>query len=462
MEHLLNMLPNVYAFHFIIICGWIMPSVGSSLNTQNSLYHVNRSTSSVASIDNLTQSKPSDCRVENIGLEDVKFISKKKMYIPTYNINMFWSERKIIVNNDTICFNYSDELKREIFRQCSKWMYGVHEFKLLSNGSALAYNDLMEPGTFELRDGMLLSCRTSVKYNVYNSIDDSGILLYSKHHNPDAVMVIVGNSISVVALTVHLLTFCLIPSLRNFPGYNLASLSLALIIGYSLVVIVQIPEVLGVFCTISGILQLYFLLTVYFCMNVMAFDVWRSLKLATTKFKICSHNKERNHFIIYSIYSWGMPLIITVISVVIDNAEKVPSWIKPHFGRWDVCCLTSSTAKTIFYTIPAVTLLFANVVFCVMSAFIIRNNTMKNVSDEQKQTARLNFFLYVRLGLIMGITWLIGFSDINRVVSLIYKYLLKDFVVRRNKDHVIVESSSNDSDTKIVIEFVIIESCVNF
>ncbi|GFT48795.1 g-protein coupled receptor Mth2 [Nephila pilipes] len=164
-------------------------------------------------------------------------------------------------------------------------MYGVHEFKLLSNGLALAYNDLMEPGTFELRDGMLLSCRTSMNYNVYNSVDDSGILLYSKHHNPGAVMVIV---------------------------------------------------------------------------------------------------------------------------VVIDNAERVPSWIKPHFGRWDVCCLTSSTAKTIFYTIPAVTLLLANVVFCVMSAFIIRNNTMKNVSDEQKQTARLNIILYIRLRLIMDITWLIG------------------------------------------------------
>ncbi|GFT12810.1 g-protein coupled receptor Mth2 [Nephila pilipes] len=103
-----------------------------------------------------------------------------------------------------------------------------------------------------------------------------------------------------------------------------------------------------------------------------------------------------------------MPLIITVLSVVIDNTEGVLSWIKPHFGRWDVCCLTSSTAKTIFYTIPALTLLLANVVFCVMSAFIIRNNTMKNVSDEQKQTARLNFILYIRLGLIMGITWLIG------------------------------------------------------
>ncbi|GFT12812.1 g-protein coupled receptor Mth2 [Nephila pilipes] len=181
-------------------------------------------------------------------------------------------------------------------------MYDVHEFKLLSNGSALQYNNLMESRTYELRDGMLLSCRTSVNYNVYNSTDDSGILLYSKHHNPGGVMVIVGDSISVVALTGHLLTFCLVPTLRNFPGYNLASLSLALIIVYSLVVIVQIPEDLGVFCITSGILQLYFLLTVYFCKNVMFFEVWRTVKMSTPKLVIYSHNKKRNQLIIYIIF----------------------------------------------------------------------------------------------------------------------------------------------------------------
>ncbi|GFT48797.1 g-protein coupled receptor Mth2 [Nephila pilipes] len=103
-----------------------------------------------------------------------------------------------------------------------------------------------------------------------------------------------------------------------------------------------------------------------------------------------------------------MPLIITSISVVIDNTEGVPSWIKPNFGRWDICCITNSIAINVFYTIPAVTLLLANVVFCVMSAFIIRNNTIMNVSDQQKQTARLNFILYVRLVLMMGVTWLLG------------------------------------------------------
>ncbi|GFS92864.1 g-protein coupled receptor Mth2 [Nephila pilipes] len=416
MEHLLKILQSVYIFNFIFICGWTIPSIGSSLNTQNSLYDANTSTTSAASIDNLTHSNPSDCRVENIGLEDVKFINKNKMYIPAYNINMLWSERKIIVNNDTICFNCSDELKREIFRQCSKWMNSADEFNTLRNCSALVCNDLKQPGTFKLRNGILLNGIPSINSNDLNSTDDENILF----SYPVIMMGKIGSLISIIALTCHLLTFCLVPTLRNLPGYNLASLSLAFLLGYSFVLISQIPEVLGVFCIVSAVLQVQFLLTAFFCMNVMAFDVWRSLKLATTKLTICSYNKKRNHFIIYSIYSWGMPLIITSISVVIDNIEGVPSWIKPDFGRWDICWITNSIPKAVFFCIPAYTLTLANGVFFVMSTFIIRSNTMKNVSDEQKQTARLNFILYARLGLMMGVTWLIGIIGIITKESILW------------------------------------------
>ncbi|GFT31496.1 probable G-protein coupled receptor Mth-like 2 [Nephila pilipes] len=398
-----------------------MQSVGNPLNTQHSGFEVNTSASSAA--DNLTQSKPLDCRVENIGLEDVEIISKNKMYIPAYDAVMQSSVPQLIVNNVKISFNRSDELKREIFRQCSKWMYGAHEFKIFPNGSALVYKDMMEPGTFELSKGKLLTCTIAINHNDLNSTADKAILL---HHSPVIIMGKVGSAISILALTGHLLTFCLVPTLRNLPGYNLASLSLAFLLGYSFVLIGQIPEVLGVFCIVSGVLQANCLLTAFFCMNVMAFDVWRTLRLATTKLIICSHNKKRNHFIIYSIYSWGMPLIITSISVVIDNIEGVPYWIKPNYGRRDICWITNNIAKAIFFSIPAFTLILANGVFFVMTAFIIRNNTMKNVSDQHKQTVRLNFILYVRLGFMMGATWLIGIIAIisrNSILWIIFDLL---------------------------------------
>ncbi|GFS52919.1 g-protein coupled receptor Mth2, partial [Nephila pilipes] len=405
MAHSLKIKSRIFIFEFI--CGWIMLDVGNPLNIQYSYSEINASSSAASNNDNLAQHKLSDCRIDNIGLEDVKFLSNNKIYIPAYNINMPSSERQIIINNVTICFNRSEELKREIFRQCSKWMYVAYDFKVFSNGSALVYNDLMEPGTFELIEGNLVTCAT-LDYYDFNSTADYDILKQMNDDSSDIIMGKVGSSISIIALTGHLLTFCFVPTLRNLPGYNLASLSLAFLIGYSFELIGQIPKVLGVFCIVSGVLRQYFFLAAFFCMNVMAFDVWRTLKMATTKLVICSHSRKRKHFIMFSIYSWGMPLIITCISVVMDNIEGVPPWIKPNFGRWDICGITNNTAKAIFFSIPAFTLFLSNGIFFIMSAFIIKQNTMKSVSDQQKQAARLNFILYVRLGLMMGVTWLIG------------------------------------------------------
>ncbi|GFT48796.1 g-protein coupled receptor Mth2 [Nephila pilipes] len=425
MEPLLKMLPSVYVLHFIFIIGWIMPSVVSSLNAQNSLYEVITSNSSAESNDNLTKSHSSDCIVENIGLEDIKLINNTKMYIPVYNINMTSSQQLIIINFVKIRVNGTEELKREIFRQCSKGIHCAHGFEIFSNGSAFVYNDLMEPGTFELREGNLLTCANSSNNDDINSIVDEGILLFKRRHSP-LILGRIGSSISIVALIAHLITFCLVPILRNLPGYNLASLSLALLLTYSFSLIIQIPGVLGVFCIVSGVLQVNFLLTAFFCMNVLAFDIWRTLKRAMSKMVVCSHNKKKNHFIIYSIYSWGIPLIVTCISVIIDNTEGIPSWIKPHFGRWNICWITNSKAKIIFFTITAVALLLANGFFFVMSAFIIKNNTMKNASDQLKQTARRNFFLYVRLGFMMGLTRLVGIIAIvtnDKIVWIIFDLL---------------------------------------
>ncbi|GFS90183.1 g-protein coupled receptor Mth2 [Nephila pilipes] len=391
--------------------------MGNPLSVQHIPALMDTSNSSATSNEKIKKQNLSDCRIEQLGLKDVELMSRNKVYIPAYNTIMLSSVPIIKVDNTTICFNRSDELKKEIFNHCSKWIYDADEYQILSNGSVLVYNDLMEPGTYAINDGNLVTCTISSDYYDYNSTAGDDILVHMKDKSPDIVLGKVGSSISIIALTGHLVTFCLVPTLRNLPGYNLASLCLAFLVGYSFVLIGQIQEVHGIFCIISGVLQQNFLLVAFFCMNVMAFDVFRTLKMATTKLATCSRNKKRNQFIMYSVYSWGVPLIITTISVVMDNAEGVPSWIKPDFGKRDTCWITNSTAKTIFFCAPAFTLFVANGVFFVMSAFIIKKNTMKNVSDHQNQTAKLNFILYVRLGLMMGVTWLIGiiatFSNIR-------------------------------------------------
>ncbi|GBN99024.1 G-protein coupled receptor Mth2 [Araneus ventricosus] len=236
----------------------------------------------------------------------------------------------------------------------------------------------------------------------------------------------VGSSISIIALTVHLIIFCIVPTLRNLPGYNLASLSIAFLIAYLSLLVGQIPDVLGLSCVLSGIVQLNCFLVAFFCTNVMAFDVWRSLRMATSKLAVSSKNKKKIQFIVYTIYSWGVPLIITVTVVILDNMDGVPSWIKPGIGDNMICWLTNKSAKIIFFSVPAFILFMINGVFFVLSAVIIKNNTMKNVSDQNNQAVRLNFTLYVRLGLMMGVTWLI--SVLATLINSDILWLIFDFL----------------------------------
>ncbi|KAF8777011.1 G-protein coupled receptor Mth2-like [Argiope bruennichi] len=392
--------------HCLLLTAWLLSCNGLPLEPKNLADFKD----TAISHDEEKRQYSSNC--EYLDLKDVEFLEEGNVLIIAYNTTMSPTRSYITIDNVRICFNRSLELKRQILRHCTRWVYDLDEFKVLGNGSVILlsnYPQILEPGTYEFYKGKLLRCTSDDDYDENSTfIDLNPIHVTSDDESVSVTISKVGSSISIVALTAHLITFCLVPSLRNLPGCNLASLSLAFWIAYSCVIIGQIPEVLGLFCIIIGIIQQNCFLVAFFCMNVMAFDVWRTLRMATSKLTVSSENKKKTLFLIYTIYSWGVPLIITITAVILDNVKGVPSWIKPGIGEKKTCWMTNNKAKIIFFSIPAFTLFMVNAIFFVLSAFIIKNNTMKNVSDQQNQTARLNFILYVRLGLMMGVTWLFG------------------------------------------------------
>ncbi|XP_054719372.1 G-protein coupled receptor Mth2-like [Uloborus diversus] len=301
-------------------------------------------------------------------------------------------------DNSTICFKRS-ELN---FLNCTKLVYDTSDYEKFPNGSVLLQDEILLPGSFEFKGDDLIACDSCT------SVNDSDYDRLQEADTTDTYIGKIGSGISIVALLLHLITFCILPALRNLPGFNLASLSVAFLCGYFFIIYGQIPEVLGTACVVSGVLQQYFFLVAFFCMNVMAFDVWRTLKLTSEKFVLCSRNNRNKQFIWYFAYSWGTPLCISIVTVSMDNVDGVPDAFKPHFGRADICWITGSVAKTIFFAVPAFTLFIINCAFFLMSAFLIKSSSLKCTNDQQKQTAKLNYILYVKLAMMMGITWLIG------------------------------------------------------
>ncbi|KAG8179555.1 hypothetical protein JTE90_016125 [Oedothorax gibbosus] len=372
--------------------------------------------------------EPTNCTFKELLPEDVVPIGTRgKLLVISSNLTLSLSQPYVFDPDKNVCYKRGKKVNEQIFKACLKWEYKEedNEFSVQEDRTVLLYGDVLEPGSYSIQNGRLDTCLPEEFYEDSNSTGD----FPAQNSNLDNVSIIVGQvlcGISIVALTAHLVSFCLVPAMRTLPGYNLASLSGAFLLGYLFSLIGQIPQVLGFFCVLCGVLVQYFLLAAFFCMNTLAFDVWRTLKMATTKLVMSSQNAKRRQFLYYSIYSWGVPLVITIISVIMDNIRATPNWIRPDFGMHDICWMANEKAKLAFFMIPAFVLFSANTLFFVLSAFIIKTNTMEATSDEERQMARHNFVLYFRLGIMMGVTWLM--NAVGTLVDNYYFWLASDIM----------------------------------
>ncbi|XP_068085479.1 probable G-protein coupled receptor Mth-like 1 isoform X2 [Anabrus simplex] len=126
--------------------------------------------------------------------------------------------------------------------------------------------------------------------------------------------------------------------------------------------------------------------------------------------------KEREHkkFIIYSLYSWGCPLIMLAVAMVMDlHPDISDDYIKPKFG--DQKCWFDQNKSALYYFVgPIAFLLVCNIALFLFTAIRIRqlkNETKilqrkdsKRHDDDDNNRQRFN--LYLKLFLVMGVNWI--------------------------------------------------------
>ncbi|KAI5721147.1 hypothetical protein M8J77_016905 [Diaphorina citri] len=216
----------------------------------------------------------------------------------------------------------------------------------------------------------------------------------------------IGLGLSIVFLLCHLVTFAMISELRNLSGKNLASFCVALLFGY-LCFITGGQLVKGFPCFVTGILMQYFFLCSFFWELIMSFDVWRTLRLATAELRV-SNGKQWRKFTVYSLICWLVPGLIVMITVLIDMSAGgfIQSQYKPDFGVTS-CWFGQRLALLIFFALPLAMIMILNILFFISSAYMIYSTTSLTRFTASSSTQR-DFRLYVRLALIMGLTWSVG------------------------------------------------------
>ncbi|XP_025995097.1 G-protein coupled receptor Mth2 [Solenopsis invicta] len=221
----------------------------------------------------------------------------------------------------------------------------------------------------------------------------------------------------LVSLPFLLLTFVIysiLPELQNMHGYTLRAYVASLFITYAIMYcghqVSELQEVDDkIYCiTLAYILNFFFLST-FFWLNVICFDIWwtfRGLRSYRTNIK-----QRKKKFVIYSIYAWGIPLIINIICAIMDYVDGIPeNWIRPQICTkkfW----FGENMAKMIYFYTPMGATIISNICFFIATTVtIIYQNirTAHQLRDSESKRHNENkqrFKMYLKLFIVMGISW---------------------------------------------------------
>ncbi|KAG8277915.1 uncharacterized protein LOC124367750 [Homalodisca vitripennis] len=283
-------------------------------------------------------------------------------------------------------------------QQCAKFILNPEDYEL-NNGTVFVpvYDKTFKHGEYTIRDeGTLELC-----------VEALGIQLADKFGEYMGYITFAGLGVSIIFLILHLTAFLLVPELRNLSGKNLASLCISLLVAYTAFMAGQLfkPRTTG--CLVVAILTYYSFLASFTWMLTMAFDVWRTLRLATAELRV-SAGKQWRKFTIYSMWSWLAPGIIVLSAFLIEKAPEnsIPSEYRPDFAI-NSCWFGQRRALLLYFAVPLGVIMVLNTIFFGSSAHMIYSTTSTTKYTASAGTQR-DFRLYIRLALVMGLTWVVG------------------------------------------------------
>jgi len=255
----------------------------------------------------------------------------------------------------------------------------------------------LEPGQFVVQEEILVICAPKELTTKFSPI--MGYVTF------------ICLGLSMVCLVFHLLVTLVAPELQNLSGKNLFCFALALLGSYSCFLAnMLVIDMEYEFCFVLAILMYYFYLATFCWMLNIAVNVAKTLRLATTQLRL-STGAQWGRFAVNCCIGWVLPALIVIGVAVIDRLDvpEIPFQFKPGFGNSQIglCWFSSRTALLIYFVAPFSLIMAMNVVSFVSSACLV----WESARSTAKITAtgpRISLFLYMRLALLMGLTWLAG------------------------------------------------------
>ncbi|ESO83924.1 hypothetical protein LOTGIDRAFT_108512 [Lottia gigantea] len=217
-----------------------------------------------------------------------------------------------------------------------------------------------------------------------------------------AILSVIGITLSIIGCVLTICVYLSFKSLRNIPGKIVISLCISLILAYLTMLIGPAMRENFAGCKSFAIMMHYFFLVAFFWMNVMAIDVWY-----TFAYHQAGGSSERStRFRFYVLYVFIMASIPVILSTILNETEIADDF-SPHYGE-GICWFTRRNALLVFFGLPSLLVLIANVILFLIAANTIysaQKNSVRLLGKEDKSMLSI----YVRLTIVMGVAYLFGF-----------------------------------------------------
>ncbi|CAL4139133.1 unnamed protein product [Meganyctiphanes norvegica] len=208
-------------------------------------------------------------------------------------------------------------------------------------------------------------------------------------------------------LLIYLILYLIKPGSKKLSNKVLASFSLGLFLVNSFGLFLPfVKNISETSCYVGGASLYYFSLSRYCWMNIMAFDIWRALRLSTSKLR-CSTGTQRRRFLAYCACGWCLPLLslIGMISLQFAHPDYILKGLKPFSWNTSVrphCNLFNFKLLSIFYYGPIAASFLLNIVFFTLTARVMCKAKRGAINPKNSEFA-IQFKMYIRLAVLLGV-----------------------------------------------------------
>ena len=382
-----------------VICGFNLKFFQGVCRSSPVTYEAVKPTENLVNVNNSKKTEPVVIPIEESGSPPINQ-TESDILVGNEPISPPLDSREQANQSDVqpASSQFSDE-----FMNCAKINLTSDTYMELKNSSIYIpqYKLILNKSNYNLTDSELLICLPFSH-------------LIKKFEDHYALVAYVCLVFSIICLTLYLLLFCLVPDLRNLSGKNLSSLCTSLIIVYSCFAIAPLNDIPTdpQFCKVIAFVKYYGLLASFCWTGVIAFDIYQTIRNSLSSFRYKT-GPQTIRFVTYSLICWSLPAFAVVFAWLTDIGQfdpSIPGEFKPNFGKTNECWFGYRKALLAFFVLPVGVITVLNLIFFLLTSKSLLLTTNRNKLKLSGQSAnKFDFNLYLRLFLLMGLTWMTGF-----------------------------------------------------